>query len=176
VSPRGPGETKPRARAAPRYWLLKSEPDVFSFEDLWRAQGRRTLWDGVRNYQARNLLRDELARGDGVLFYHSNAEPPGVAGVARVVRAGYPDPTQLDPDDAHHDPESTPEAPRWYAVDVQAVRALPRFVSLAELRAEPRLGGMELLRWGSRLSVQPVTPAHWRVVLELGGLDPALEL
>jgi predicted RNA-binding protein with PUA-like domain len=165
----------PRA-AAPRYWLLKSEPEVFSFADLERARGRRTLWDGVRSYQARNLLRDELARGDGVLFYHSNAEPPGVAGVARVVRAGLSDPTQFDPEHAHHDPKSAPEEPRWYAVEVQAVRALPRFVSLTELRGEPRLAGMELLRRGSRLSVQPVTPAHWRVVLERGGLEPGLRL
>ncbi len=153
-----------------RAWLLKSEPEEFGFDDLLAAKKRATVWSGVRNYQARNLLRDELARGDGVLFYHSNAEPSGVAGIARVLRTGFPDPTQFEPTDPAHDPKSTRAAPRWYAVEVQAVCALPRFVSLAELRAEPRLAGMVLLRKGSRLSVQPVSPAEWRVVLALGGL------
>jgi predicted RNA-binding protein with PUA-like domain len=123
----------------------------------------------VRNYQARNLLRDEVARGDQVLFYHSSSEPSGVAGVARVVRAGYPDPTQFNPRDPAHDPASTIAAPRWFALDVQAVSKLPRFVPLQELRQEPRLAGMVLLRRGSRLSVQPVTPSEWRVILSLGG-------
>ena len=156
--------------AARGRWLLKSEPEVFSFEDLQRAQGQRTSWGGVRNYQARNRLRDELALGDLVLFYHSSADPSGVAGLARVVRAGYPDPTQFDPADPVHDPESSRAEPRWFAVDVQALRALPRLLTLAELRAEPRLAGMELLRRGSRLSVQRVTATEWRVVLALGGL------
>ena len=151
-----------------RHWLLKVEPEVFSFADLWRAKKRTTAWGGVRNYQARNLLRDELAVGDGVLFYHSNAEPSGVAGVARVVRAGYPDPTQFDPRDESFDAKSSPAAPRLFAVDVQAVRALARFVTLAELRAEASLEGMELLRRGSRLSVQPVARTEWRTVLRLG--------
>jgi len=158
----------------PRHWLLKSEPEVFSFDDLWRASKRTTSWGGVRNYQARNLLRDELARGDLVLFYHSSTEPSGVAGLARVVRAGYPDPAQFDPGDPGHDPGSTPAAPRWYAVDVQALARLPRFVPLAELRAEPRLKGMVLLRRGSRLSVQPVTPAECRIVLSMAGWKGAL--
>jgi predicted RNA-binding protein with PUA-like domain len=153
-----------------RHWLMKSEPDVFSFQDLQRAPRRRTLWDGVRNYQARNLLRDEIAVGDGVLYYHSNASPPGVAGVARVVRAGYPDPTQFDPDDAHFDPASKRESPRWFAVDVEAVEALPEFVSLERLREEPGLASMGVLRRGNRLSVQPVEAAEWRLVLALGGL------
>lgn len=158
--------------SAPRHWLLKSEPDVFSYADLERAPRRTTSWGGVRNYQARNLLRDELAVGDLVLYYHSNAEPSGVAGIARVVRAGYPDPTQFDPADDYFDPASTREAPRWFAVDVQAHEPLPRFVALEELRAEPRLAGMVLLQ-RSRLSVQPVTPAQWEVVLALGGLGGA---
>jgi len=153
----------------PRHWLLKSEPEAFSFEDLWRAAKRTTSWGGVRNYQARNLLRDELARGDLVLFHHSSTEPIGVAGVARVVRAGYPDPTQFDARDAAHDPDSPHAAPRWFAVDVQALGRLPRFVPLAELRQEPRLGRMVLLRRGARLSVQPVTPSEWRIVLSMGG-------
>jgi len=156
---------------APRHWLLKVEPDVFSYADLVASPRRTTAWTGVRNYQARNLLRDELARGDRVLFYHSNASPSGVAGVARVVRPGYPDPTQFDAGDPGHDAKSTPAAPRWFAVDVQARRALPRLVPLAELRAEKALSGMVLLQRGSRLSVQPVTLAEWRRVLALGGLS-----
>lgn len=161
------------AKEAPaaRHWLLKVEPEVFAFEALAKAPKRTTSWGGVRNFQARTLLRDELQRGDRVLYYHSNAAPSGVAGLARVVRAGYPDPTQFEPTDPGFDPRSTRAQPRWFAVDVQAVRRLPRFVSLAELRADRRLAGMQLLRKGSRLSVQPVTPAEWRVVLELGGLE-----
>jgi predicted RNA-binding protein with PUA-like domain len=154
--------------APQRHWLVKSEPEVFSFEDLWRARGRTTRWDGVRNYQARNFLRDELRVGDGVLFYHSSCEPPGVAGLARVARAGYPDPTQFDPRDPHFDPESPREEPRWYAVDVQATRRPAHFVSLEELRAEPGLAGMSLLRRGNRLSVLPVSAAEWKIVLRLG--------
>ncbi len=167
-----PADARPRAG---RHWLLKSEPEVFSFDDLWRAKKRTTAWGGVRNYQARNLLRDELARGDLVLFYHSSAEPSGVAGIARVVRAGYPDPTQFDARDVGHDAASSRAEPRWFAVDVQAVLPLARFVALAELRAERRLADMVLLRRGSRLSVQPVTPDEWRVVLALGAVeDPDL--
>jgi len=158
--------------SAPRHWLLKSEPDVFSYADLERAPRRTTSWGGVRNYQARNLLRDELALGDLVLYYHSNAEPSGVAGLARVVRAGYADPAQFDPADDYFDPASTPAAPRWFAVDVQALEPLARFVALAALRAEPRLADMVLLQ-RSRLSVQPVTPSQWEVVLAMGGLRGA---
>ncbi len=161
----------PRSSRAARYWLLKSEPETFSFDDLLRAPKRTTAWSGVRNFQARNLLRDEMARGDGVLFYHSSAVPSGVAGVARVASAGYPDPTQFDARDPGHDPKSTRASPRWFALDVRAERPLARFVALAELRAEPRLEGMLLLQRGSRLSVQPVRAAEWRVVLALGGLD-----
>jgi len=164
------GRSSPGRAPAARRWLLKSEPSVFSYEDLERAPRKTTSWGGVRNYQARNLLRDELAEGDLAFFYHSSSEPSGVAGIARVARAGYPDPTQFDPRDAGHDPKSTRDAPRWFAVDVRALRALPRLVTLAELRAEPRLDGMMLLRRGSRLSVQPVSPAEWRAVLELAGL------
>jgi predicted RNA-binding protein with PUA-like domain len=154
-----------------RYWLVKSEPEVFSFEELWRARGRTTRWDGVRNYQARNFLRDELRVGDGVLFYHSSCEPPGVAGLARVVRAGFPDPSQFNPRDPHFDPASPREEPRWYAVGLQATRRLARFVPLDELRAEPGLSGMALLRRGNRLSVLPVSAAEWKIVLRLGGVS-----
>jgi len=142
---------------------------VFSFDELWRAPKRTTSWGGVRNYQARNLLRDELSPGDLVLFYHSSSTPSGVAGVAEVVRGGYPDPTQFDARDPAHDPASTVDEPRWYAVDVRALGALPRFVPLEAMRAERGLAGMVLLQRGSRLSVQPVTPAEARIVLSMGG-------
>src|SRR3954468_13210107 len=151
----------------PSYWLMKSEPGVFSIDDLARAKDGTTRWDGVRNYQARNMLRNEIAVGDGVLFYHSSADPPAVAGTARVVRAGYPDPTQFDRSDSHHDPDSSPDDPRWYAVDIQFESKLRRVVPLPELRAAPALAEMVLLKRGSRLSVQPVTAAEWKQILKM---------
>jgi predicted RNA-binding protein with PUA-like domain len=152
------------------FWLVKSEPDVFSFEDLWRAPRRRTFWDGVRNYQARNFLRDAVRPGDGVLFYHSNGAPPGIAGLAEVASAAAPDPTQFDARDPHHDPASDPADPRWFGVEVRAVERLPRFLSLDELRAAPALATLGVLRRGNRLSVQPVSAAEWRAVRALAGL------
>lgn len=149
----------------PRYWLVKSEPESYSIDDLQRDG--RTGWDGVRNYQARNMMRDDMQVGDLALFYHSNADPPCVVGVARVDSAPYPDPTQFDPGHHHHDPKSTPQAPRWVQVDFAFVERLPRPVGLPELKADPALDGMELLRKGSRLSVQPVSAAHYARVLEL---------
>ena len=148
---------------------MKSEPDVFSFDDLLAAKGKRSAWDGVRNYQARNLMRS-MKKGDRALFYHSNAKPPGVAGVCEVVREAYPDGTQFDPEDAHFDPRSDPAQPRWSMVDVRALATLEKFVSLDQLKGDPRLADMAVVRRGSRLSVQPVTAAEWRVVLTLGGL------
>lgn len=159
-------------KRARKYWLMKSEPDVFSYADLERAPARTTLWDGVRNYRARNFMRDEMAVGDGVLYYHSNADPPGVAGVAEVASESYPDPTQFDPKDSHFDPKSDPEEPRWWLVDVRAVAPLERFVSLPELKEHPKLTAMGVTQRGNRLSVQPVTAAEWKVVLGLGGLKP----
>ena len=150
-----------------RYWLMKSEPGVFSIDDLSKARNGTTRWDGVRNYQARNFLRDQIAVGDGVLFYHSSADPPAVAGTARVVKAGYPDPTQFDAGDDHHDPDSSPDDPRWYAVDIQFESKFARPVTLAELRAQASLKEMVLLQRGSRLSVQPVTPAEWKQITKL---------
>jgi len=152
-----------------RYWLLKSEPGAFSFEDLLASPKKTTLWDGVRNYQARNMLRDDLQPGDGILFYHSNAKPPGVAGVAEVVRAGYPDPTQFDPSDGHFDPKSDPENPRWFVVDVRARGAFAELLSLETLKGVSKLEKMALLQRGQRLSVQHVSPSEWREVLRLGG-------
>jgi predicted RNA-binding protein with PUA-like domain len=157
------------ADAGRQYWLVKSEPEVFSFDDLWAAPNRTTCWDGVRNYQARNFMRDGMRRGDGVLFYHSSAEPPAVVGTAEVVREAYPDHTALDPADPHFDPKSRAEAPTWVMVDVRAVARLAHPVTLAELRATPELAGMALLQRGNRLSVQPVRPEEWAVVCALGG-------
>ena len=154
-----------------RYWLLKSEPEAFSIDDLARAKNRTTRWDGVRNYQARNFLRDDMTVGDGVLFYHSNANPPAVAGTARVVRAGYPDPTQFDAKDGHHDPGSTPDAPRWFAIDIALDTKFAHAVTLPELRADPALAEMVLLRKGSRLSVQPVSAAEWKRISKLGARE-----
>jgi predicted RNA-binding protein with PUA-like domain len=151
-----------------RYWLMKSEPETFSIEDLARAPKQTTGWDGVRNYQARNLLRDEIKIGDGVLFYHSSAEPPGVAGTAEVARAGYPDPTQFDSKSNHHDPDARPDEPRWYMVDIKHTQTFPRFVPLPVLRDTPALRDMVLLRKGSRLSVQPVTPDEWKAIVAMG--------
>ena len=154
-----------------RYWLVKSEPDCFSFDDLWSAPDRTTHWDGVRNYQARNLLRDEMKRGDRVLFYHSSCEPPAVVGVAEVVREGYPDVTAFDPAHEHFDPKSRESEPTWMMVDLRAVERFRRPVTLAELRGAPGLERMALLQKGSRLSVQPVRPEEWEVVVTLGSRE-----
>jgi len=154
-----------------QYWLMKSEPDVFSFTDLWKAKGRRTCWDGVRNYQARNFMRDLMKKGDGVLFYHSNAKPPGIAGIAEVVKEGYPDHTAFDPQDSHFDPKSDPANPTWMMVDIKAKKALPKFLSMDDLKGAKKLASMAVVQKGQRLSVQPVTPAEWRTVLAMGGLS-----
>jgi predicted RNA-binding protein with PUA-like domain len=152
-----------------RYWLVKSEPNVFSIEDLARAPKQTTSWDGVRNYQARNFLR-EMAVGDHVLFYHSNADPPAVVGVAEVVKPAYPDETQFDKLSHHYDAASRRDNPRWAMVDLKYRQTFGRSVPLDRLRQEPQLKGMVLLRKGSRLSVQPVTEREWSVILELGNL------
>ena len=151
-----------------RHWLLKTEPGVFSFDDLLQAPDQTTGWNGIRNYQARNFLRDQMEEGDRVLIYHSSAEPPVVAGLAEVVRAGYPDPTQFDAKDDHYDPESTPGEPRWYQVDVKAVRKLSRAVSLEEIRRTKALAKMPLVQRGQRLSVQPVGPEEYELIVRMG--------
>src|SRR5437868_2215925 len=143
-----------KTAAGKRYWLVKSEPSVFSIDHLARAPGQTTFWDGVRNYQARNLLRDQMQVGDGVLFYHSSANPPAVAGTATVARAASPDPTQFDAASDHHDPASTAEAPRWYGVHIKLDRIFARALPLDELRQVPALAKMVLLQ-RSRLSVPP---------------------
>ena len=149
------------------YWLVKSEPDCFSIDDLSVAKGQTTHWDGVRNYQARNTLRDQMKLGDQVLFYHSNAKPPGIAGVAEVVREGYPDTTAFDPKHEHYDPKSKPASPTWYMVDLKLIARFSRELSLPELRQVSQLAGMTLLQRGSRLSVQPVSPQEFKTVLAL---------
>lgn len=149
-----------------QYWLVKSEPSTFSIDDLRAARGQTTCWDGVRNYQARNYMR-RMKVGDRVLFYHSNADPPAIVGMAEVTRTAYPDPTAFDQADPHYDPRSSPAKPVWDMVDIRLVRVLPRPLPLDRLRKEPRLRQMELLRKGSRLSVQPVRPAEWRVIEQL---------
>jgi predicted RNA-binding protein with PUA-like domain len=151
-----------------RHWLLKTEPDVFSFDDLLRAPEQTAGWDGVRNYQARNFLRDGMKKGDRVLIYHSSTEPPSVVGIAEVSREAYPDPTQFDPSHDHHDAESAPSAPRWYQVDVKAVRKLRRAVSLPEIRQTKALAKMALVQRGQRLSVQPVAAQEYALIVKLG--------
>jgi predicted RNA-binding protein with PUA-like domain len=152
-----------------KYWLMKSEPESYSIDDLARAPRKTTSWDGVRNYQARNMLRDEMKRGDQAFFYHSSCEIPGIVGVVEIVREGYPDHTAFDPEDHHFDPDSDPEKPRWYMVDVRLVNKLPRVISLRELKqhAGGTLAGFQLLARGNRLSVMPVSAAHWRFVMSL---------
>lgn len=150
------------------YWLMKTEPGSFSIDDLGRAKGQTTGWDGVRNYQARNFMR-KMCVGDEVLVYHSNADPPSIVGIAVVVREAYPDHTAFDPSDKHFDPGSKPNNPRWEMVDIQLKRKFKRPLPLPELRERRDLIGMELLRKGSRLSVQPVRPNEWKAVLKLAG-------
>ncbi|MDB5798623.1 MAG: hypothetical protein JWP36_2525 [Paucimonas sp.] len=154
-----------------RYWLMKSEPDEVSIDDALAAPAATVAWTGVRNYQARNFMRDGMSIGDGVLFYHSSCAEPGVAGIAEVASTAYPDPTQFLPESPYHDPASRPEQPRWLLVDVKA-SAKTRLISLPELRACPALADMVILRKGNRLSVTPVTPTEWQAVLELAA-NPA---
>jgi predicted RNA-binding protein with PUA-like domain len=148
------------------YWLLKSEPEEFSIDALQRVG--REPWSGVRNYQARNFMRDQMKVGDGVLFYHSNCKPPGVVGIAEVASEAYPDPTQFEPGSDYHDPASRPEQPRWLLVDIGFKRKLKRCITLDELKANAdKLGDFALLRRGNRLSVMPVTAMQWRHVLSM---------
>ena len=153
---------------AHRYWLMKSEPSAFSIQDLRKVRNHTTSWDGVRNFQARNFMRT-MKKGDRVLFYHSSADPPAVMGIAEVVKEAYPDDTAFDPKDIHYDPRSTPIKPLWDMVDIKLVRIFPSPIPLDRLRQEPGLKRMELLRKGSRLSVQPVRPEEWKIVLGLAG-------
>ena len=147
------------------YWLMKSEPDAFSLDDLEAVDSEP--WDGVRNYQARNMMRDQMKVGDQVFFYHSNCKVPGIVGIAEVVREGYPDHTAFDPEAKYYDPKSDPDNPRWYMVDLRFVRRLKRTITLQELKEHPELADMPLVRKGNRLSVMPVTASDWAFILGL---------
>ncbi|MBO0720971.1 MAG: EVE domain-containing protein [Blastocatellia bacterium] len=149
-----------------RYWLMKSEPESFSIDDLAGAPRQTTAWDGVRNFQARNFMR-EMEIGDQVFFYHSSTDPTAIVGIAEVVKKAYPDHTAFDPKDKHYDPKSKPGNPLWEMVDIRLVEKFDHPLTLAELRAQPGLEQMELLRKGSRLSVQPVRPEEWKIILKL---------
>jgi len=151
------------------HWLMKSEPDVFGIDDLKNRPGKTEPWDGVRNYQARNMMRDQMKKGDLVFFYHSNCDEPGIVGIMTVSSEGYPDHTAFDPEAKYYDPKSTPENPRWYMVDVKYKRKLRRTITLQQLKryADGPLADMPLLRKGNRLSVMPVTPEQWDFILEL---------
>jgi predicted RNA-binding protein with PUA-like domain len=157
----------PRAPGERRYWLVKSEPDTFSFDDLVRSPGSTTFWNGVRNFAARNFMRDGMKVGDGVFFYHSSTKPQAIVGVCEVVTEAYPDSTAFDKSSTGYDPDSDADAPTWYMVDLRAVAPLARPVTLPELKSRPELADMALLRIG-RLSVTPVTAKEWKVIQEMG--------
>jgi predicted RNA-binding protein with PUA-like domain len=150
-----------------KYWLMKSEPDVFSFADLKNCPGQTEPWSGVRNYQARNFMRDDMSLGDKILFYHSSCPIPGVAGVARVSTLAYPDPTQFDKNSEYYDPKATRENPRWFLVDVSFESDFRNFVSLEEMKKHPQLSQMRLLQKGNRLSILPVTLKEFEFIVGL---------
>ncbi len=155
----------------PRYWLMKSEPDVYGIDELI-AKGGPDIWEGCRSYQVRNTMRDDMKAGDLAFFHHSNAKPSGIVGVMRIVREAYPDPTQFDPASKYFDPKSPSENPRWLAVDVEHGEKFSRCISLAELREEPALAEMQVLRKGQRLSVLPVTEEEWQAVMQMAARSP----
>lgn len=150
-----------------QYWLFKSEPETFSIEHLKARPGRTDHWDGVRNYQARNFIRDDMRRGDKGFFYHSNCSTPGIVGTVCITREAFPDPTALDPESPYFDPKSTPDNPRWFVVDVRHEQTFRRTITLQELKTHPELDGMALLKKGNRLSVMPVSEQHWNFILSL---------
>ncbi len=150
------------------YWLFKSEPSDYSIDDLERDGS--TLWDGVRNYQARNLIRDDIKLGDRVLYYHSNAKPPGLVGLAEVCAEAYPDPTQFDPKSKYHDPKSAPDNPRWMVVDIKFLAKFAELIPLQDLKDDPKLDGMLVIKKGQRLSVQPVEAGHYRHLCKQAGV------
>ncbi len=149
------------------YWLMKSEPNAFSIDDLKALPNQTDMWDGVRNYQARNIMRDQMQKGDKVFFYHSNATPPGIVGIAEIASdKAYPDPTQFDEKSKYFDPKSDPDKPRWFLVDVKFVEDLP-MISLEQLKVNPKLSEMKVVQKGARLSVQPVTESEWNEVIAM---------
>lgn len=163
-------EKRPTAKSARQFWLFKSEPDAYSIGELAKEPTRTTFWDGVRNYQARNFLRDTVQVGDRVLFYHSNVDPLVIVGTAEVVKSGYPDHTAFDPKDHHFDPKSDPDKPTWFMVDIRLRQIFPKPVTRDELKECNELKNMMVLRKGARLSIQPVTFAEWNAVHRLAGV------
>ena len=154
----------------PNIWLMKSEPDVYSFDDLQNDKNKTTMWEGIRNYQARNFMRDDMKKGDIVLFYHSNCKEPGIVGLAQVsTSTTYPDPTQFDPKSNYYDPKSDPENPRWLVVDVRYKKKIKRPVTLKDLKANKALEDMKVVQRGMRLSIQPVEKKHYEIILEMAG-------
>ena len=149
------------------YWLMKSEPTTFGIEHLKKAKNQTYRWDGVRNYQARNMMRDDMAIGDRCFFYHSNCEVPGIVGIMEVVKKAYPDHTAFDPDSKYHDPKSNPDNPRWFMVDVKLIKTFEHIIPLKSLRENPKLSEMILLRKGNRLSITPVTKNQWDAILRM---------
>ena len=149
------------------YWLMKSEPDVFGIEHLKALPKKTDHWDGVRNYQARNMMRDEMKVGDQVFFYHSNCKPPAIVGIMKVTKEGYVDHTAFDPDEKYYDPKSNPDKPRWFMVDVKHVRDLKREIPLDELKNYPELSEMRLVQKGNRLSIMPVAKDEWDFILRI---------
>jgi predicted RNA-binding protein with PUA-like domain len=150
-----------------QYWLFKSEPETFGIDTLFERPKQTEHWDGVRNYQARNMLRDDIKVGDKAFFYHSNCTPPGIVGIVEIVRAGYPDPSAEDPESKYFDPKSTKENPRWFMVDVRFVKKFKQMITLSELKQHPLLENMVVLRRGSRLSITPVTKEEWSAIVSM---------
>ncbi len=149
------------------YWLMKSEPDVYGIDDLARQKNKTDHWDGIRNFQARNFMREQMHKGDQAFFYHSNCAEPGIVGIVKIAREAYPDFTAFDPQEKYFDPKSDPEKPRWYMVDVKLVRKLKRIITLRELKEHNSLSDMRLLKRGNRLSILPVTEKQWNYILSL---------
>jgi len=150
------------------YWLFKSEPETFGIDALIRRPQKTEHWDGVRNYQARNMLRDQIKVGDQAFFYHSNCTPPGIVGIVEVVKSGYPDFTAFDPESNHYDPGSSPDYPRWFMVDVKFVKKFHQMITLDELKNHPELENMPVVRKGNRLSITPVTAREWEMIMDMG--------
>ena len=153
------------------YWLMKSEPDVFGIDHLAKMPGQTEHWDGVRNYQARNFMR-EMKKGDEIFFYHSNCDEPGIVGIAKVTKEAYPDHSAFDPESKYYDPKSDPDNPRWFMVDVQLIRKFKRVIGLQELKTHPFLAEMLIMRRGNRLSVTPISKKHWDYILKLEAKAP----
>jgi predicted RNA-binding protein with PUA-like domain len=153
---------------AKKYWLFKSDPEEFSFDDLKKSKNQTTFCDGIRNYQARNFIRDEMKKGDGVLFYHSSSDPLAITGICEIVKEGYPDHTQFDSKNDHFDPKADKKNPTWFMVDIKLVKEFKTPVTLDQIKANPKLKNMKLIQRGQRLSIQPVTKDEWEEILKMG--------